>query len=89
MGRFHPLIVHLPIGILLLNAVFVLLSKTKRFNYLSATIRITLLLGALSAVAACVTGWLLSENGDYASDTLDYHKWLGIAVATASVLLYF
>ncbi len=89
MGKFHPLIVHLPIGILLLNAVFVLLSKTKRYNYLSATIPITLLLGALSAVAACVTGWLLSENGDYASDTLDYHKWLGIAVAAASVLLYF
>ncbi len=89
MGKFHPLIVHLPIGILLLNAVFVLLSKTKRYKYLSATIPIILFLGALSAVAACVTGWLLSENGDYASDILDYHKWLGIAVATASLLLYF
>ncbi len=89
MGKFHPLIVHLPIGILLLNIVFVLLSKTKRYKDLSAAIPVTLLLGSLSAVAACVTGWLLSENGDYASDTLDYHKWLGIAVATASVFLYF
>ncbi len=88
MGKFHPLIVHLPIGILLLNAVFVFLSKTKRFKDLSAAIPVTLFLGALSAVAACVTGWLLSENGDYTEGVLFYHKWLGIAVATASVLLY-
>jgi uncharacterized membrane protein len=89
VGKFHPLIVHLPIGILLLNAFFVFLSKTKRYNYLSAAIPITLLLGALSAVAACFTGWLLSENGDYTEGVLTYHKWLGIAVATASLLLYF
>ena len=88
MGKFHPLIVHLPIGILLLNAVFVLLSKTKRYKYLSAAIPVTLLLGALSAVAACVTGWFLSESGGYTEGILFYHKWLGIAVATASVLLY-
>lgn len=89
MGKFHPLIVHLPIGILLLNAVFVFLSKTKRYKALSAAIPITLLLGALSAVAACVTGWFLSESGGYTEGVLFYHKWLGIAMATASVLLYF
>ena len=89
MGKFHPLIVHLPIGILLLNAVFVLLSKTKRYNHLSATIPITLFFGALSATAACLTGWFLSESGGYTEGVLFYHKWLGIAVAVASWLLLF
>ncbi len=89
MGKFHPLIVHLPIGILLLNAVFVLLSKTKRYHHLSATIPIALFFGALSATAACVTGWFLSENGGYTEGVLFYHKWLGIAVAIASWLLLF
>ena len=89
MGKLHPLIVHLPIGILLLNAVFVFLSKTKKYEGLSVALPLTLLLGALSAVAACVTGWLLSENGGYDDDILGYHKWLGIAVAAAALLLYF
>jgi uncharacterized membrane protein len=95
LGTFHPLIVHLPIGILLLNAVFVFLSKTKRYAALSAAIPVTLLLGAISAVAACVTGWLLSQSGEYTvledsfgEGVLSYHKWMGIAVATASCLLY-
>ncbi len=89
MGKFHPLIVHLPIGILLLNAVFVFLSKTKRYESLKAAIPLTLLLGAMSAVVACVTGWFLSQNGDYTEGVLTNHKWLGIAVAIVSVLLYF
>ena len=88
MGKFHPLIVHLPIGILLLNIVFVFLSKTKRYENLSAAIPLTLFLGALSAVVACVTGWFLSQNGAYTEGVLSYHKWLGIGVAAVSVLLY-
>lgn len=89
MGQFHPLIVHLPIGILLVNALFVFLSKTKRYAGLSEAIPLTLFLGALSAVLACVTGWFLSQNGGYTEGVLTYHKWLGIAVAVASLLLYF
>ncbi len=89
MGKLHPLIVHLPIGILLLNAVFVFLSKTKKYEGLSVALPLTLLLGAVSAVAACVTGWLLSEKGGYEDDTLGYHKWLGIGVAAVALLLYF
>ena len=87
MGKLHPLIVHLPIGILLLNVVFVFLSKTKRYQGLSAAIPLTLLLGALSAIAACVTGWFLSQNGGYTEGVLNNHKWLGIGVAAVSVLL--
>ena len=88
MGKLHPLIVHLPIGILLLNVIFVFLSKTRRYAGLSVAIPITLLLGALSAVAACITGWILSENGGYTEGVLTYHKWLGISVAAAALLLF-
>ncbi|MBL7818252.1 MAG: hypothetical protein JNL70_24790 [Saprospiraceae bacterium] len=94
MGTLHPLIVHLPIGILLLNAVFVFLSKTERFENLRFALPTTLFLGALSAIAACVTGWVLSRNGDYTvqgtpfgEGVLFYHQWLGISVAAVSSLL--
>jgi uncharacterized membrane protein len=89
MGTFHPLIVHLPIGILLLNALLVFLSKREKFAHLTAAIPLILLLGAISSVTACVTGWILSQNGDYTEGVLAYHKWLGIATAVASLALYF
>lgn len=88
MGKFHPLIVHLPIGILFLNIVFVILAKTKRYESLSVAIPITLLLGVMSSLLACVTGWFLAEKGDYDPNILSYHKWLGISVAVFSVGLY-
>jgi uncharacterized membrane protein len=89
MGTLHPLIVHLPIGILLLNALLVVLSKREKFAHLSTAIPLILLLGAISAVAACVTGWILSQNGGYTERVLFYHQWLGIATAAASLILYY
>jgi uncharacterized membrane protein len=97
MGTLHPLIVHLPIGILLLNAILVVLSKREKYAYLSAAIPLILLLGAISSVVACATGWLLSQNGDYmehpdnfgTEGVLFYHQWLGISVAIASLALYY
>ena len=89
MGTLHPLVVHLPIGILLLNALLVFLSKREKYAHLSASIPLILLLGAISSVAACATGWILSQNGDYTEGVLSYHKWMGIATAAASLVLYF
>ena len=89
MGTLHPLIVHLPIGILLLNALLVFLSKRAQYAYLSATTPLILLLGAISSVVACISGWFLSQNGGYTEGVLDYHKWMGIATAAASLVLYF
>ena len=88
LGKFHPLIVHLPIGILLLNAVFVFLSKTKRYESLSAAIPFTLLLGTMSATAACATGWFLSQSGEYNEGILANHKWLSIVLTGTLWVLY-
>jgi uncharacterized membrane protein len=89
MGTFHPLIVHLPIGILLLNALLVFLSKREKYAHLTAAIPLILLLGAISSMVACATGWFLSQNGGYTEGVLSYHKWTGIATAAASFALYF
>lgn len=89
LGKLHPLVVHLPIGILLLNVGLIFITKNEKYAAAKSILPITLLLGALSAVAACVTGLLLSQDGDYTEVTLDYHKWLGIAVAMMSLAMYF
>lgn len=84
-GHFHPLLVHLPIGILLFVCLTTFLPKDKR-DQLGLAVRIALILSALSAVFACLTGYQLSLNGEYDEAIVSKHLWLGISTATLSIL---
>ena len=88
-GHLHPLIVHLPIGFILLATFFNLLSYAKRFGYLKQAVPITLLMGFIAAVLACIFGYLLSLKGDYDTDALSKHKLSGISLAAIAGMLYF
>jgi uncharacterized membrane protein len=88
LGRFHPLLVHLPIGILMLAFIFEMLSWWEKFKELRAAVQPALLLGALSAVLAALTGYFLSLEGGYDDRVLALHQNLGIATALFSVALY-
>ncbi|HZY80484.1 MAG TPA: c-type cytochrome domain-containing protein [Cyclobacteriaceae bacterium] len=84
-GRFHPLFVHLPIGILLVAIVFVWVNELGRVIVSSEVIRLTLAIGTLSAILSVVTGLLLADSGDYNVDTVGAHKYAGITLAIASI----
>jgi uncharacterized membrane protein len=87
-GRFHPLIVHLPIGFLVLAVFFSLISCMKRYKSLRIAVPFSLLIGSLSAVFACITGYVLSLGGDYDVEVLDDHMWAGILTAIISFVTY-
>ncbi|MDE3253133.1 MAG: hypothetical protein KGO92_10035 [Bacteroidota bacterium] len=87
-GRLHPLWVHLPIGFLLLAMGLLWLSRKPKYSGILPAVEISFLLGALSAVFACLSGWTLSSDGEYDLDTLQYHQWFGISVAILSLFLY-
>jgi mono/diheme cytochrome c family protein len=42
----------------------------------------------ISAIASCVSGYLLSDSGDYDEDLVNRHQWLGIAVAFIAMIFY-
>jgi hypothetical protein len=88
LGHLHPLIVHLPIGILLFAFLLMLFQQFRQVEMQSA-IELALLLGAISAVVACVAGWFLAQSGDYEADLVFKHQWTGIATAVLSLLAYF
>ncbi|MFY0598178.1 MAG: hypothetical protein JXR03_00815 [Cyclobacteriaceae bacterium] len=88
LGRFHPLVVHLPIGFLILGFLMWAFEKWKGTNSFSSAISFSLLLGTLSAVAACVLGYLLSAGGGYEGSLLDTHMWAGIATTLVTGILY-
>lgn len=85
VGRLHPLLVHLPIGVLLVGCFFQLLAGKSKFKSLEAGVPLLFALGALSAIAACVSGYVLSSGDDYDANLLGKHQWMGIAVAVVSI----
>ena len=40
-------------------------------------------------MVSCITGYLLSQSGEYDSEILERHQWLGIGVAVLSFVFYF
>jgi len=80
-GRLHPLLVHLPIGLIVLLAALEILARWPRFRTANANAGLILLLTVPVAVVSVVCGWLLSRAGGYQDQLLQWHKWTGIATA--------
>lgn len=84
VAHFHPLIVHLPIGMLVLSFILIIAIRFDKWAAFKPVIPFALFWGALSAIVSCITGYLLSFNGDYNVDLLTNHQWSGIALAGVS-----
>jgi mono/diheme cytochrome c family protein/uncharacterized membrane protein len=89
IGHFHPLLVHLPIGILLIAALFQLLALRPKYASMHAAISIALFWGMISAILSCISGYFLSLTGDYDDELIDTHTWFAIATASISIIAYF
>ena len=86
LGRLHPVILHLPIGVLFFVYFLELLGRFKKTDTFNQSISIGLGLGSITAVVSCITGYLLYADGDYQGNLIEQHKWLGFAVAFLSLV---
>ena len=86
LGRLHPLIVHLPIGFIILGLLLQWYDR-KRLEY-QKMIPIVFFWGGISAVLACITGYLQYLGEGYAFDSVKWHLWSGITTALFSFLMY-
>lgn len=80
-GRFHPLLVHLPIGVLFLAFIFECLSLKRKHRKLRKAVQPALLWGGVFAVAAAISGFFLRQEGGYEEDLANLHQNFGIATA--------
>lgn len=80
-GRLHPLLLHLPIGLLLLTAILIISRKYFESPSFSALTSFLLHLTALTASLSAFMGLLLSMEGGYAEENLSVHKWLGVSLS--------
>ena len=86
-GRFHPAIVHLPIGLLLVVPILELLGLVHIWAHLQKTAGLILGLGTVGALVATAMGWLLSWSGGYEGETVMNHLWGGIALSACCLVL--
>lgn len=84
LGRFHPLIVHLPIGLILLVPLLEIVGRAR--PALREAAGFVLSLSWLSCVAAAVLGYLLAYGSGESGTSVTGHMWGGIAL-TIGVLL--
>ncbi|HEV2482418.1 MAG TPA: DUF2231 domain-containing protein [Puia sp.] len=88
IGRLHPVLVHLPIGVILLALLLEYLSGRPKYAGMKPAADLTLGLGVLCAIASCCTGLLLSHSGDYDQDLVNIHMWLAIGLTVITAVLY-
>lgn len=88
-GHFHALIVHLPIGFLLLAGMMEAVMLFKKNVLFEPAISFALYLSAGSSLVAALFGYMLSLDGDYGDDLLNTHMWLGIGLTICSFVLIF
>lgn len=88
LGRFHPLVLHLPIGFLVIAFTLEILARFKRYSQYRSALKLILLLGAISAVLAAALGYMLAQAGGYNEELLFIHQWSGIALAFFAVAAF-
>lgn len=89
LGRFHPVILHLPIGLFVGLFVIEIAALLNRNEGLRRSAHILVWFMALASVLSAYLGLLLASNGDYSGDTLWLHKWLGILFSAGALVLAF
>ncbi len=88
-GRIHPLVVHFPIGFLILAALVEIVTKWTKFKPLKNYTQYLWGLGCISAFFAILFGYFLSLSGDYNESTVFLHKWSGVALFLFSTICYY
>lgn len=88
LGRFHPVVLHFPIGLLMGVFLLEFASVFRRFKNLEPAHWLLLTLATLSSIVASGFGLFLSWEGGYNEDAVFWHQWTGIGVSVLLVLAF-
>lgn len=86
LGRFHPLLVHFPIGLLVVALFMEVLTIGGKRKGLREGTHLIVCLGAIFAIFSALFGWLLRTQEGYTGDLVDNHQYAGIATAVLAII---
>ncbi len=85
IGRLHPAILHLPIGLLAFFVILLFAKNEFKKKAFTKVTSIVLLLTSFTTSITALFGFFLSRQGDYGADALSQHK---IGGTILSILCY-
>jgi uncharacterized membrane protein len=88
LGRFHVLVLHLPIGIILAAVALDWIARGERFRALGAVSPFLWALAAVSAVATAALGYMHAAEGAFSAEAVAAHRFFGTSVAAFTVVVW-
>lgn len=88
-GKFHPLLLHLPVAMVLLLLPLSMFRNRSADDALTMVLRLALVYTALFSTLTAMAGLLLAAGESYDPETLFLHKWFGVGVAFAAHALIY
>ncbi len=88
IGRFHPLVIHFPVALILLVPALELAGRSRYFPDLGRSVDFVLALAVLSAIVASALGWCLARSGGYSGPLVTQHMWGGVSLTAACCLCW-
>jgi uncharacterized membrane protein len=85
-GRMHPLLLHFPIVIVVLYALWLLFGRLN--SHYAEVAEDLLLLSSVTAVLTALFGLLLSKEAGYDPEALESHKWAGSVASFLTLAWY-
>ena len=88
LGHLHPLLIHFPIGLLVAASVLIIYARIAKKDF-ESFIQISLWVGFVFSILACVSGWLLSNFSQHDAQALLWHQWAAISTCILAALVLF
>lgn len=89
LGHFHPVLVHIPIGTLVLTYILYRFNGHGNRRNMRHAISTGLFISCGAAVLSAICGLLLARQGGYDDGLLTWHKYLGFTVVGLSLVLWY
>ena len=86
LGRFHVLVLHLPIGIILLAIAAEFFARSPKFSQCDSACDFLWKLGSVTAVIAVVLGLMHAGEGGFDEADLSAHRLWGISFAVICIV---
>jgi uncharacterized membrane protein len=88
LGRFHVLLVHLPLGILTLAVALEILVRFRPFRSLKSAVAPAWIAGAISALATVALGFMHATEESFEDvPEVEAHQWAGVTLAAVACLI--
>jgi hypothetical protein len=93
LGRFHVLMLHVPVGVLILAVGMEVMARWPRFfvearSPLEPAMPLIWGFGALAALATVALGYMHASEPGFTGAGVDNHRWAGTALAFTAVLIW-